>query len=88
MSDSEMTAIQMALRAAVPVQPWPYVESGRRVRLQSGPIAGIEGFLVEASCKQRLIVPLPVLQQSVAVEVEKGWLTPLEMNLRAGLPDG
>jgi hypothetical protein len=83
-----MTAIQMALRAEVPVQPWPYMESGKRVRIQSGPIEGLEGFLVEAPRRPRLIVPVPVLRQSVAMEVENRWLAPLKTNVGEDTREG
>jgi len=42
--DSEIAAIQFAVRSQQKVEPWPFVEVGNRVKLERGPLAGLEGF--------------------------------------------
>jgi hypothetical protein len=76
----EIASIQTALLAGVPVEPWPFVDRGRRIRLKSGPIEGVEGFLVDGSTPHRFVVSLPVLRQSLALEIERRWLRPPEVN--------
>jgi transcription antitermination factor NusG len=80
--DWEIGAIRTAVRSGLGVEPWPFLEVGQRVRLDHGPLAGLEGFLVEAHKKNRIVVSVTLLQRSVAVEIERDWVTPLEANGR------
>jgi transcription antitermination factor NusG len=65
----EVDAIQAALGAGCNVEPWPYLTAGDRVRLEDGPLAGIEGILLREKSGSRLIVSVELLQRSVAVEI-------------------
>jgi hypothetical protein len=47
------------------------------VRLEAGPLAGMEGLLVEVRKQHRLVVSLTLLQRSVAVQIERDWVRPL-----------
>jgi len=76
LADDEISAIRDALRAQVPVEPWPFLEAGERVQLSSGPLVGLEGFLVEAERQNRLVLGLSILKQSIAVEIERHWIEP------------
>jgi transcription antitermination factor NusG len=78
--DLEIGAIQTAVRSGLWAEPWPFLEVGQRVRLDHGPLAGVEGFLVEAHKKNRIVVSVTILQRSVAVEIERDWVTPLATN--------
>jgi hypothetical protein len=40
-------------------------------------LAGLEGRLVAFHGHQRLVVSVSLLQRSVAVEIERGWIIPL-----------
>src|SRR5690349_21112610 len=44
--DEEISSIQAALRSGLKIEPWPYLKVGQRVRLEQGPLAGLEGILV------------------------------------------
>jgi transcription antitermination factor NusG len=79
-ADLEIAAIQAPLLAGVTVEPWPYVEGGQKVRLESGPLEGAEGILVDDSKRYRLVVSLPVLRQSLAIEIEHQWLRSSDAN--------
>lgn len=76
LAEDEIVAIREVLRKDGAIEPWPFLEDGSRVRLQSGPLAGLEGLLVQADPKQRLVMGLSVLKQSVAVEIEGNWIEP------------
>lgn len=83
---SEILAIQHALRSEVPVEPWPFPEAGKPVRLSYGPLAGLEGILVKNADRvdtgedevadRRLVLPLSVLKRSVALKIEREWIEP------------
>jgi hypothetical protein len=51
---------------------------GSKVRLQDGPLRGLEGIMVEDK-KTRLILSLTLLQRSVAVEIDRSWIAPADV---------
>jgi transcription antitermination factor NusG len=76
--DSEIAAIQAAVQSGLMTEPWPFLEAGQKVRIEEGPLAGLEGILVRTEKQQRLIVSVSLLKQSVAVLIERRWATPLD----------
>ncbi len=44
-------------------------------RIEGGPLAGVEGILVVKKTPLRLVVSVTLLQRSVAVEIDHGWVT-------------
>jgi transcription antitermination factor NusG len=69
--DEEMAAIERVTATKQPVLPHPYMKEGERARIISGPLAGVEGILVETRADQGLLVlSLHLLQRSVAVVVD------------------
>ena len=51
------------------VNPYPYLKAGARVRIRSGPLAGLEGIVVRKDDKLRVVVSLDVIRKSIAVHV-------------------
>jgi len=52
------------------LEPHPYLQIGRRVRICSGPMAELEGILIRKKNDLRLVVSIELIQRSVAVEVD------------------
>ncbi len=75
--EHEITAIQTLIATAVRNQPWPFLEVGDKVRIESGPLSGLEGFLVEFRGSHRLVLSVTLLQRSVAVELDSSVVTSL-----------
>jgi transcription antitermination factor NusG len=69
--DTEIAAIQIAVGSGSLTEPWPFLEVGKRIRLEDGPLAGLEGILVETPKLQRIVVSLTLLKRSVAVAIER-----------------
>jgi transcription antitermination factor NusG len=80
--DPEIAAIQNAVRSGLPAEPWAYLNVGQLVRLDDGPLAGLEGILIETRKQYRVVVSVSLLQRSVAVEIERNWVTPLGADRR------
>jgi transcription antitermination factor NusG len=80
--DSEIAGIQNAVRSGLPAEPWTYLPVGQLVRLDDGPLAGLEGILIETRKQYRIVVSLSLLQRSMAVEIERNWVTPLGADRR------
>ncbi len=76
--ETEIAAIQSAIRSGLLTEPWPYLQIGQRVRLEDGPLAGLEGILVGAAKQHRLVVSVDLLKRSMAVTIERHWAKPLE----------
>jgi transcription antitermination factor NusG len=75
--DTEIAAIQTATGSGILTEPWPFLEVGQRVRLEGGPLAGLEGILVETPTRQRVVVSVTLLKRSVAVAIEGCSATPV-----------
>jgi len=80
--ESEIAAVQSALRSGLRVEPSDYLEVGQCVRLEDGPLAGLEGILTEVRKQFRVVVSLTLLKRSVAVEIDRHWLSRLSLNRR------
>jgi transcription antitermination factor NusG len=72
LASSEITSLQAAIRAHLPLQPFPFVHSGQRVRIGSGSLAGIEGIVMSFKQTLRLVVSVTLLQKSVLLEIDRG----------------
>jgi transcription antitermination factor NusG len=73
----EIDAIRRAVESHLEVEPHPFLRDGDRVRIQSGPLAGIEGILVRRKSAYRLILSAELLERSIAVEVDAFSVDPL-----------
>jgi transcription antitermination factor NusG len=77
LEDSEIAAIQQMLGSKLPLAPWPYLKTGDRVRVEHGPMRGLEGALLRAKDTLRLVIGVELLQRSIAVEVEREAVVPV-----------
>jgi transcription antitermination factor NusG len=61
----------------VPSFAHPYLREGRRARIVSGPLAGVEGILKKVHPEKGvLVISVHLLQRSVAVEVDCAQVVP------------
>jgi transcription antitermination factor NusG len=81
--DAEIAAIQAAVRSGIPSRPWPFLRIGQRVRVEYGPLCGLEGILLDFKGQRRLVLSVTLLQRSVAVEVDDAWVIPIPQQDRA-----
>jgi len=82
-SDQEIASVQAILRSGLPARPWPCLTVGSKVLLERGPLAGIEGIVLNVDKAFRLVVSVPLLQRSVAVEIERDWVRPIQNGSRS-----
>ncbi len=75
-ADEEMQAVQAVEQSKLYAEPWPYVRAGEAVRMLCGPLAGLQGWLVREKNPWRVVVSIHLLQRSVAVEVDREWVSP------------
>jgi transcription antitermination factor NusG len=82
--ESEIRSIQTLVAAGVPHQPWPFLSAGDRVRIDSGPLVGLEGILTEVKRSHRLVLSVTLLQRSVAVEIDSALVSAIKMSRQTG----
>jgi transcription antitermination factor NusG len=68
--DEEMQALKSGLSGALHAEPYPYLRTGCRIRLKSGPFKGLEGILRKKKAGYRLVISMELIKRSVAVEVD------------------
>lgn len=83
-SDHEIAAIQTVIRSGLPARPFSSLAIGDRVIIEKGPLAGMEGIAVRMDKKCRLVVSVPLLQRSVAVEIEREWARQVTRTVSSG----
>jgi transcription antitermination factor NusG len=76
--ENEIDAIRKVVEAHVPAFAHAYLKEGRRVRIEDGPLAGVEGVLLRVRPdKGLLVLSVEMLQRSVAVEVDCSQVVPI-----------
>jgi transcription antitermination factor NusG len=73
--DSEIRALQVVCQSGLRTIPCPYLRVGSKVRINDGPLSGLEGILVRDK-QTRLVLSVALLQRSVAVEIDRAWVAP------------
>lgn len=77
-ADEEIEAVRAVLASGFPVQPWAYLRSGQRVRIEEGCLEGVTGIVLRDRDLYRVLINVEILQRSVAVEIDRALLRPLE----------
>ena len=75
--ETEIASIRTVALAGRPVQPWPFLRLGQRVRLQSGPLTGVEGIFLSVKDECHLILSITLLQRAVSVVIANDAVAPL-----------
>lgn len=70
-AEEEVLAIEQIISSRSLAKPWPYLRAGQKVRIEEGPLKGVEGLLVSERGRNRLVVSVHLLQRSLAVEIER-----------------
>jgi transcription antitermination factor NusG len=70
--DREIEALQKVIAGESTREPWVFVPFGARVRLESGPLKGVEGVSVTHRGCRKLLLSVSLLQRSVLVGLDAG----------------
>jgi transcription antitermination factor NusG len=77
LSEEDIQAIRNCLDRGQRIEPHPYLRAGRRVRVKSGPLQGLEGIILRRKNKTRLVLSFELIMRSVAVEMGETDLIPV-----------
>jgi len=75
--EEDMRILRTGLSLSPRVMPHPFLNVGRRVRINGGPFAGLEGILRRRKSNLRVVISLELIQRSVVFEVDSADVTPL-----------
>ena len=70
-ADQQILAIQAMIRSGLPLEPWHFLELGQPVRIERGPLRGLQGVLVQVKDLCRVVLSVTLLRRSVAVEIDR-----------------
>jgi transcription antitermination factor NusG len=69
--DEEIRSLRLGLKGQLHTAPYPLFTSGRRVRVKSGPLEGMQGLVVRRKNRVRLVVLLESIRRAASVEIEE-----------------
>jgi transcription antitermination factor NusG len=75
--EGEISALQTLVTNGLPAEPWPFLELGQRVRIESEPLRGLEGILINFKGNQRIVLSVSLLRRSVALEIDQSAVRPV-----------
>lgn len=73
----EIERLRALVSSGKGVQPCPFLSVGDRVRVDRGPLKGVEGLVLQIKGDWRLVVGVTLLQRSVSAIIERDVITPL-----------
>jgi transcription antitermination factor NusG len=79
----EIEAIRNYLSHCLPVEPYPYLTQGKRVRIKAGPLAGLQGIVLRRKSACRVVINLDLIHRSLVVDIAE---CDLEPDLPEALP--
>ena len=86
--DGQVEAVRRLLLSKIPYLSHPFLREGDWVRVKCGPLRGIEGILVRAKSRHRLVISVPLLSQSVAAEIDGRNVEPIQREQASFAPEG
>lgn len=75
--EQEIDVLRAALAGGMKAQPHAYLAVGRRVRVNNGPLAGLQGVLTRRKSGLRVVISLDLIQRAVAVEMDEADVQPV-----------
>ena len=76
--DDEIAALKSIVFSGLQTEPRSYLNIGTQVRIELGPLSGVEGILTGKRGARKLVVSVNLLLRSVAVEVNESWVVPVK----------
>jgi len=75
--EGEMEILRSGLCGLPSSAPHPFLTAGRRVRIKSGPLAGLQGILLRRKGSLRFVLSVYLIQRSVVTDVDLADIEPV-----------
>jgi transcription antitermination factor NusG len=76
--EEEINALQSITLSGLQAEPRSYLNIGEKVRIEIGPLTGLEGILQKTKGASQLVVSVSLLQRSVSVVIDESWVVPMD----------
>jgi transcription termination/antitermination protein NusG len=73
--EREIEGVRRMIESGLAPIPWSYLSPGQEVSLESGPLRGVQGVVVDSNDEKWLVVSVNLLRRSVAVKIERDFLS-------------
>jgi len=73
--EHEIAAIQRVEKSGLSTMPWPYLRVGNIARIEEGPLRGLTGNVIRIKSGLKLVLSVELLQRSIAVEIDRNWIS-------------
>lgn len=68
--EEEIESVRILVKSEVTIEPHPYLREGDKVRIVSGPLKGVTGWLLRVEPRlSLLVVSISILNRSIAIEL-------------------
>ena len=74
---AQIDAVKQALESRLRCDPYPLLKAGKEVLIKHGPLKGRHGTLLRKNGDCRVLLSIPLIGQSIAVEMAPGDIAPL-----------
>ena len=85
MDVNEIAAIQRVVTTGLRAEPWPFFALGQKVRIESDPLRGLDGTVINFKGSQRIVLSVSLLRRSVALEIDQCCVRPVSLARPAAL---
>ena len=75
--DCDIEGIRQALATGVSAEPHSFLKVGRKIRIVSGPMRGMEGILTRRKGAARVVISMDVIMRSVVLELDINDVVPV-----------
>ncbi len=75
--EEQLDAVRRFLESSIAIDPYPYLQVGKRVEVIAGPLKGIQGILVKKKGRFRFILQVDLIRQAVSVEIDASDVRPI-----------
>ena len=74
----ELFQIEVALKSGAELKPHKYIDVGQTCRVKAGPLADIEGIVIQTHGHAKLVLKVDMLGQAASVEIETDMIEVVE----------
>ena len=69
-AEDQIMSLKKAAENDISLESYPAIKEGNRVRIKSGPLAGIEGMMVKKEKNSLLVLSVDILQKGAALKID------------------
>lgn len=73
--NAEIDAIRRISQAKLKIEPHPFCAAGQVIRIERGPLAGIEGVFTQSCPSCKIVVSVSLLRKSISAELDISWIS-------------